>query len=157
LVELVDLGCQDEIALRQTVDLVRPGRDLDFSPGKEDVWVVPLLLGKLTNAIYKLEGSAKVRKLEGLRDVMFFDDVPPVDLLLKYGEVLTLERGYPSPARNARLGRKVGHRTVILPPARETLRPLPSRRPELFGMRKEWAPGESELIWSHLEECRVRS
>src|SRR6266849_10704807 len=135
---LVDLRCQDEVALRQTIDLVRPGRDLDFSPGKEDVWVMPLLLSKLTYAIHKLEGSAKVGKLEGLRDVMFFDAVPPIDLLLKYGEVLTLERGYPATARNARLGRKVGHRKVILPPARETLSPLPSRRPELFGMRKEW-------------------
>src|SRR5713226_10439687 len=34
-IELVDFGGQDEIALRQAVDLVRPGRDLDFSPGKE--------------------------------------------------------------------------------------------------------------------------
>src|SRR5258708_8254249 len=65
-VELVDLCGQDEIALRQTVDLVRPGRDLNFSPGKEDVWVVSLHLGKLPYAIYKLESSAKVRKLEGL-------------------------------------------------------------------------------------------
>ncbi len=34
-IELVDFGGQDEIALRQTVNFVRPGRDLDFSPGKE--------------------------------------------------------------------------------------------------------------------------
>ena len=80
---MVDLCRQDEIALCQTVDLVRPGRDFDFSPGKEDVWVMPLLLSKLTYAIYKPESSAKVGKLEGLRDVMLFDDVPPIDLLLK--------------------------------------------------------------------------
>jgi len=43
---------------------------------------MPLLLSKLTYAIYKPEGSAKVGKLEGLRDVMFFDDVPPIDLWL---------------------------------------------------------------------------
>jgi len=36
-VELIDFGGQDEIALRQAVNFVRPGRDLDFSPGKEDV------------------------------------------------------------------------------------------------------------------------
>ncbi len=42
-------------------------------PGKEDVWVVSLLLGKLTYAIQKPEGSAKVGKREGLRDVVFFD------------------------------------------------------------------------------------
>jgi len=106
-VELVDFGGQDEIALCQAADLVRPGRDLDFSPSKEDVWVVPLLLRKLTNVIYELEGSAKVGKFKGLRDVMFFDDVPSIDLLLKNGEILALERGHPATARNARLGRKV--------------------------------------------------
>ena len=45
--------------------------------------MVSLFLGKVTHAIYKPEGSAKVGKLEGLRDVVFFDDVPPIDLLLK--------------------------------------------------------------------------
>jgi hypothetical protein len=108
-VQLIYFGGQDEIALRQTVDLVRPGRDFDSSPGKEDVWVVPLLLGKLTYAVHKLEGSAKVGKLEGLRNVVFFDDAPPIDLFLKCGETLTLERGQSSTARNARLGCKVRH------------------------------------------------
>ncbi len=107
---MIDLGGQDEIALRQAVDFVRPGRDLDFSPGKRDVWVVSLLLCKPTHAIHKPEGSTKVGKLEGLRDVVFFDDVPLIDLLLKYGEILTLERGQASTTRNACLGRKVGHR-----------------------------------------------
>jgi hypothetical protein len=51
---------------------------------------MPLLLRKLTYAIHKLKGSAKVGKLEGLCDVVFLDDVPPVDLLLKYGELLAL-------------------------------------------------------------------
>ena len=70
---------------------------------------MPLLLRKLTNMIYEIESSAKVGKLEGLHDVMFFDDVPPIDLLLKCGEILTFERRRPSPARNARLGRKARH------------------------------------------------
>jgi hypothetical protein len=109
-VELIDLGSQNEIALRQTVDLVRPGRELDSSPSKKDVWVVALLLGELTYAIYKLESSAKVGKPEDLGDVVFFDDVPLIDLLLKYGEILTFERRRPSAARNACLGGKAGHR-----------------------------------------------
>ena len=82
---MVDLCRQDEIALRQTVDLVRPGCDIDSSPGKRDVWVVSLLLSKLTHTIYKIESSAKIGKLEGFRDVMFFDDVPRIDLRKKYG------------------------------------------------------------------------
>ena len=109
-VALVDFGGKDEIALRQAVDLVRPGRDLDFSPGKRDVWVMPLLLRQLTNVIYELEGFAKVRKLEGLRDVVFFADVPTVHLCFEGGELLTLERGHTSTARNACFGRKIGHR-----------------------------------------------
>jgi hypothetical protein len=59
-VELVDLCNQDEIALRQTVDFVGPDRGLDSSPGKEEVWVVPLLLRKLAYAVYEREGFAKV-------------------------------------------------------------------------------------------------
>jgi len=101
---LVDLRCQDEVALRQTIDFVRPNRDLDSSPGKEDVWVMPLLLSKLTYAIHKLEGSAKVGKLEGLRDVVFFYEVPVLYLLLKGGEFLTFEWWHPATARNACFG-----------------------------------------------------
>ena len=82
-VELVDLSGQNEIALRQAVDPVRPGRYLDSSPSKKNVWVVALLLRELPYAIYKLESSAKVGKLKDLRDVVFFDDVPPIDLPLK--------------------------------------------------------------------------
>jgi len=59
-------------------------------PQASNVWVVSLLLSKLAHAIYEFESSAKIRKREGLRDVMFFDDVPPIDLLLKSGELLTL-------------------------------------------------------------------
>lgn len=61
--EAVDLGGQNEIAPRP-VDLMRPGRDLNSAPGKEDVQVVRLLLRKLTYAIYKPEGSAKNAKLD---------------------------------------------------------------------------------------------
>jgi hypothetical protein len=63
---LVDFCRQDEIAFSQTVDLVRSGCNFDFSPSERDIWVVSLLLRKLTNATYKPEGSAKVGKLEGL-------------------------------------------------------------------------------------------
>ena len=89
-VELVNLCSQDEIALCQTIDFVSPGRNPDFSPGKRDVWVVPLLLRKLAYAVYEREGSAKVRKREGLRDVVPLNHIPSVDLPLQSGEFLTL-------------------------------------------------------------------
>jgi len=71
---------------------------------------MPLFLCELTNVIYELEGLAKVGKLESLPDVVFFDDVPTVHLSFEGGELLTLEWRHASAARNARLGRKVGHR-----------------------------------------------
>ena len=83
---------------------MRPGRDLDFSPGKEDVWVVPLLFRKLAYAVYELEGFEKVRKLETPRDVVFFDDLSAVHLLFERGKLLTLERWYSSSAWNACFG-----------------------------------------------------
>src|SRR6266851_2425966 len=104
-VKLVDLCGQDEIAFGQTIDLVRPGRDLDFPPGKEDVWVVPLLLCKLAYAVYELQGFAKVGKLEGLRDVVLLNYIPSVHLLLQRGEFLTLEGRHSSSARDACFGR----------------------------------------------------
>ena len=101
-VELVDLCGQDEIALRQTVDFVRPACDLDFSPSKEDVWVPLLFPAWLTN----LRASRKSGNLEGLRDdVVFFDDVPAVHLLFEGGKLLTLERRHSSSARDARFRR----------------------------------------------------
>jgi hypothetical protein len=104
-IELVDLGGQDEIALRKTVDFVRPARDLDFSPSKEDVRVVPLLLRKIPNLVHEFESFAKVGKFEGLPDVVFFDDVPAVHLLFEGGKFLALERRHSSSARDARFRR----------------------------------------------------
>lgn len=104
-VQLVDFGGQDEIALRQAVDFVCPGRDLDSSPGKEDVRVVPLFFRKISSLVDEFEGFAKVGKLEGLRDVVLLDHIPAVHLLLQRGEFLTLERRHSSSAWDACFGR----------------------------------------------------
>jgi hypothetical protein len=68
-----------------------PGRDLDLSPGKEEVRVVTLLLRKLAHTVYELEGFAKVGEREGLCKVVFFDDAPTVHLLFEGGELRALE------------------------------------------------------------------
>ena len=88
--ELVDLCSQNEIALCQTIDFVRPDCNPDLSPSKRDVWVVPLLLRKLAYAVYERKGAAKVGKREGLRDVVPLNHIPSVDLPLQRGEFLTL-------------------------------------------------------------------
>ncbi len=67
--------------------------------------MVPLLLRKFAYAVYELEGFAKVGKLEHLRDVMVFNDVPAGNLRLESGEFLTVERGHAPTAGNACFGR----------------------------------------------------
>src|SRR6266404_3773742 len=41
--QFIDFRCQDEIALGQTVDLMRPNRDFCFAPAKADIGMMPLL------------------------------------------------------------------------------------------------------------------
>jgi hypothetical protein len=99
---------------------------------------MPLLLRQLTNVIYELEGFAKVRKLEVLRDVVTFDDIPTVHLCFEGGEILTLERGHPSTARNACFGRQIGHRRSYSTTHPREAPPVHyCRSSELFGMKKD--------------------
>ena len=76
--------------------------------------MVPLLLRKLAYAVYELEGFAKVGKREGLRKVVFFDDVPAVHLLFEGGKILTLERWDVATAWGAALVVRSEITTVIL-------------------------------------------
>jgi hypothetical protein len=89
-VELVDLCSQDEIALCQTIDFVRPDGDLNPSPSEKDVRMMTLLLREIPNLVDKLESRAEVRKLEGFCDVVLLNDIPSVHLRLQRSECLTL-------------------------------------------------------------------
>jgi hypothetical protein len=63
---------------------------LTFPQASKMSGVVPLLFRKLAYAVYEREGFAKVGKLEGLPDVVFFDDAPAIHLLFEGGKLLTL-------------------------------------------------------------------
>ena len=119
---------------------MRPGRDPDFSPSERDIWVVTLLLSKLTYAIHKAEGSAKIGKLEGFRDVVLFDDIPTVHLRFESGELLTLERGTPPRQGTHVLAASSDIVERILSPPGQTLSSPPSGPSELFGMRQGRVP-----------------
>ena len=93
-----DLRRQNKVRFGQPINRMRPGRDLDFSPGKEDVRVVPLFFRKISSLVDEFEGFAKVGKLEGLRDVVFLNNIPSVHLLLQSGEFLTFEWWYTATA-----------------------------------------------------------
>ena len=66
--------------------------------------MMPLLFGKVTHMVHKLKCLAEIRELEGLRDVVFFNDRPTVHLRFEGSEFLALERRDASSARDARFG-----------------------------------------------------
>jgi hypothetical protein len=71
--------------------------------------MVTLFFSNLPKLIHKLEGLAKVWKLEGLPDVVLLDYLPPIHLPGQGCQRLALERGHPSPARDAGFTREIGH------------------------------------------------
>ena len=88
--ELVDLCGQDEVALRQAIDFVRPDGDFHSSPSQEDVRMVALLFGESANLVDEFESFAEVRKLQGFCKVVSFHHLPSMHLLFQRGEFLTL-------------------------------------------------------------------
>lgn len=66
--------------------------------------MMPLLFGKFTNIVHKLERLPEIGELEGLRDMVFFDDRPAVHLRFEGGEFLAVEGRDVASARDARFG-----------------------------------------------------
>lgn len=51
--QFVDLRREDEVALGQAIDLVRPDRDLRLSPPKTNIRVMSLLFREVPNTTHK--------------------------------------------------------------------------------------------------------
>src|SRR5215218_5379008 len=92
ILKFVDLRGQDEIALSQSVDLVRPDRDLRLSPSKANIRMVTLLFRQITDAIYKHLRFAKVRKTIALFEVMLVNNFPAVQLREESRDLFCLQR-----------------------------------------------------------------
>jgi hypothetical protein len=58
--KFVDLRGEDEVAFRQSIDLMSPDRDLSVSPAKTNVGMMSLLFGEISDAVYKFLRLAKV-------------------------------------------------------------------------------------------------
>ena len=78
--QVVDLGGQDEVALRKTVDLVCLEPDLDFSPREVDVGMMSLLFGQRTDTIDEGQRAGEVREFEFYSEMVFIGHTPPRDL-----------------------------------------------------------------------------
>ena len=107
--DTVDLRREDEVILRQSIDLVRPDLDNDPSPGQVEVGMVPLRFGKLADAIDEDKRGLPVLEIELFAEVMLFYDVPSIDLGQQRSEITRSERRDLTLAWNTAFCSQLGH------------------------------------------------
>ena len=60
LLELVYFGGEDEVALGQAVDLVRPEGELDLAPGQVNIGMMVLLPGQFAHLVCEIKRLAEI-------------------------------------------------------------------------------------------------
>jgi hypothetical protein len=78
--EGVYLGRENKIALRETVNLVRPDGDFCAAPAEADVRVMALIFGQLAHAINEVQRCTKIPERVRFEQVMFAHYVPPAQV-----------------------------------------------------------------------------
>ena len=104
--QLINLRRENKVRFRQPVHRVRPGSDLNLAPSEQNIGMMPLLLGNLSNTVHKGECGTKIWELVGAYQMVLAHDIPMrrlCQLAMNLGEVLPLERRNAAPARNAGL------------------------------------------------------
>jgi len=71
---------QDEVALGQTVNLVRPGGNHNFSPGQQQIRMMALFLGHRADLVDVRQCLREIRESVGLLEMMFFHHFPAGNL-----------------------------------------------------------------------------
>ena len=113
MLNLINFGGHDEIALGEAVDLVGPEGDFNFAPCQEDIGMMSLLLGKRADPINERKCLLEVGKSEGAAEVVFVSDVPARDFLVKVLQIDAFERGDVAAAGNAGFGGE-GHTVPMI-------------------------------------------
>jgi hypothetical protein len=96
----IDFRSEDEIAFRQTVNLVRPDCDFRSTPTKANVRMMPLRFGEFTHSINKRLRLFEIPKLVFSAQVMFVYNFPAVELGLQFRYLLTSQRRHSAATRN---------------------------------------------------------
>lgn len=111
--QAVNLGCENEVRLRQPIYRVRPGSDLDLAPPEQHVGMMSLFLCNLSNFIDKSQCGSEIGKLVATYEVVLVDNIPLrrlIELAMNFGEFFALERWNAAPAGNTGLvGELFGH------------------------------------------------
>lgn len=104
-VKPVSFGGENEIALRQTVNLVRPERDHDLAPREVNIGMMAFFFGESPDPVGEGEGVHKLMEPERFFEMLFVDDPPLV--AESRGEVVecwSFQWRNTAPARNTFLG-----------------------------------------------------
>jgi len=81
---LIDLRCQDEVTLGQSIDGVGPDLDSDSSPSQFEVGMMILLFRDRTDLIHQIESALKVGEPKVAFEMVSIDDLPPlIETLVK--------------------------------------------------------------------------
>jgi len=88
----IDLGCKDEVAFSQTLDLVGPHFDAHLSPCKVDIGMVVLILGDYTDPVCQFKCRGKVLQFQGSGQVVVVFDRPAVELGEQFVDLLPIKR-----------------------------------------------------------------
>ena len=99
----VDLRGQNEIALREAVDLVGEDCHFRFAPRQQNIGVVALLLRDGAGAVYKVECLLKIGKAEYSVQMMLPDHFPIGQLRMERIQRIAFERENATTAGNASL------------------------------------------------------
>jgi hypothetical protein len=78
---LVDLRGENEIALRQPIDFMRPDGYFGPTPCEQNIGMMSLFLGNSPDAVHEIQRLPKVGKSEVSREVMFVNYLPLRNLL----------------------------------------------------------------------------
>jgi len=99
--DLINLRGQDEITLREPVDLVGPYRDAGLAPGEIDIRMVTLLFRNSPHLVHKIESTIEIRKSKFPLDVMIVHDVPLFHLRCQWLDFIGRQWRNSAAARNA--------------------------------------------------------
>ena len=98
--QFVDLGGEDEVALREAIDLVCPDRDLGVSPSKTNIRMMSLFLGQISDSIYELLRLAKVRESITLLQVVIVNNFPTNQLRQELPDLFLVQRWHAAATRH---------------------------------------------------------
>ena len=105
----IDLRCENEIAFRQPIDLVRPDFYLNLSPTEEDIGMVSLLFGDVSDFVDEIEGSPEVGEFEVSLNMVIVNDGPIFQLRLQRLDLICSQRRYTATTRDTGFLCETGH------------------------------------------------